>query len=202
MKREELLNFVKRRCSIRKYKNKSLPEAILSKIIEAGIWGPSVPSFLRIQPWRFVVVRNKIVISKLSEIISKKSQKAPAGVNILLKAASNIVRNAQVIIAIYKTDDMEIAKRKYKELAANFGDLLNKAQLCAISASIQNMVIVAGGMNIGSCWLDMPLLCEKDINKVFKTKKQLVAFLTLGYPAEKGRRAARKSASESVEYIK
>jgi len=198
----DILPIIKKRCSIRRYKNKPIPKKALDKIIEAGIWGPSVPSFLRIQPWKFVVITNKEVISTLAGIVLKKSKKSATGVNILLKAAANIIANAQAIIAVYKTTEMEKAKIKYKELAANFGEILDKAQLCAISASIQNMILVAESLKIGSCWLDMPLFCEKEISRLLKNNAPLVAFLTLGYPAEKGRRATRKSLSEMLEYVK
>lgn len=198
----DILQIIKKRCSIRKYKNKPISKKALDKIIEAGIWGPSVPSFLRIQPWKFVVITNKKVISALAEIVLKESKKSATGVNILLKAAAHIIANAKAIIAVYKSSDMEKAKNKYKGLAANFGDILDKAQLCAISASIQNMILMAESLKIGSCWLDMPLFCEKEINHLLKNNGPLVAFLTLGYPMEKGRRAIRKPFSETIKYIK
>ena len=198
----DILPIIKKRCSIRKYKNKPIPKKALDKIIEAGIWGPSVPSFLRIQPWKFVVITNKKAISRLAEIVLRRSKKSVAGVNILLKAAANIIANAQAIIVVYKSSEMEKTKVKYKELSANFGDILDKAQLCAISASIQNMILVAESLKIGSCWLDMPLFCEREINKSLKIKERLVAFITLGYPAEKGERKVRKPFSETVKYHK
>jgi nitroreductase len=197
----DILRIIKRRCSIRKYKNKPIPKKILDKIIEAGIWGPSVPSFLRIQPWRFVIITNKKSIGRLAKIILNKAQNSKAGVNILLRTAANIVGNAQAIIIIYNSRDLEKVKSKFKELVINFSTVINKAQLSAISASIQNMVLMAESLRIGSCWLDMSLFCEKEINKMLKTEEQLVAFLTLGYPAEKGRRAPRKPLSEAVKYI-
>jgi nitroreductase len=198
----DILKLIKKRCSIRKYKNKPIPKKILNKIIEAGIWGPSVPSFLRIQPWKYVVITNRRKISHLAKILSENSLKSKAGVNILLNAASKIIYNAMAVIVIYKTNEMRDAINKYKALAANFGELIDKAQLSAISASIQNMLLVAESLNIGSCWLDVPLLSEKDINQFLENDEQLVAFLTLGYAQEIGRRSKRKPISDSVKYLK
>ena len=197
----DILNLMKKRCSIRRYSNKPIPKELVDKIVEAGIWGPSVPSFLRIQPWRFVVITDKKKIEQISEIILKKSKDSQAGVNILLKSATAIVGSAQVVLAIYNSGDIEKLKDRFKELYENFSQVIQNAELSAISAAIQNMIIMAESLKIGSCWLDMPLFCEKEINAFLNTEEKLVAFLTLGYPAEEGKRAQRKPFSEAVRFV-
>ena len=198
----DILKLIKNRKSIRRYYDKPIPKKVLDKIIEAGIWGPSVPSFLRIQPWRFVVINNKKKINKISKILLAKSKKSRAGVNVLLKSAANIVNNAQTVFAIYNSGDMENMRNKFKEIYLNFSEVIQNAELSAISATIQNMILTAESLGIGSCWLDMPLFCKGEINKLLNTKDELVAILTLGYPAEKGRRAQRKHFSKAVRYIR
>ena len=49
----EILEIIKKRKTIRKYTDKPIPKEVLDKILEAGIWGPSVHG---LQPWKFVVV--------------------------------------------------------------------------------------------------------------------------------------------------
>ena len=49
----DLAQLIKTRRSIRKFKNKTIPKAIIDKIIEAGHWAPSG---LNNQPWRFRVI--------------------------------------------------------------------------------------------------------------------------------------------------
>lgn len=197
----DILDIIKKRCSIRKYQDKPIPKKIIDKIIEAGIWGPSVPSFLRIQPWKFIVIKNKNKINMLSKILLNKSRSSKTGVNILLKSASNIVRNADIVFAIYNSGDFKKTKNKFRVVFSSFSEVLEKAQLCAIAAAIQNMILTAESFKIGTCWLDMPLFCKNQINKLLKTNEELIAFLTLGYPAEKGKRALRKPYSEAVKYL-
>ncbi len=199
--RMDILKLIKTRKSIRKYKNKPIPKKIINKIIEAGIWGPSVPSFLRIQPWKFVVINNKKIINKISKIILQKSRKSKAGVNILLHSGANIINNAPLLIAVYNSGDMLKIKNRFKAVYTNFSEVIEKAQLSAISAAIQNMLLMAEDSGIGSCWLDTPLFCKKEINRLLKTKNELVAILALGYPAEKGKRAPRKPISEAVKFM-
>lgn len=197
----DILRLIKNRKSIRKYKNKSIPKNIVDKILEAGIWGPSVPSFLRIQPWKFVVVKDKKVIKGMADILLEKSSMSPSVVSLLLKTASSIVAGASFVIVVYNSGDVEKMKEKYKEAFAYFSEILPKAELCAISAAIQNMVLTAAAQGIGSCWLDMPLFCEDEVNNLLDETLRMAAVVSFGFPAEIGKRAQRKAPSESVRLI-
>lgn len=197
----DILELIKNRKTIRKYKDKPIPREILDKIIEAGIWGPSVPSFLRIQPWKFIVIINKNTIRQIVELLLEKSRQSPTGVNIMLSSASRIIGNADTIILVYNSRELEKIKERYKDLYSKFAKIIKTAQLSAISAAIQNMILAAEDFGIGSCWLDTPLFCKKELKKFLKVKEDLAAVLTLGYPDEKGNRSPRKPFSEAVKYI-
>lgn len=197
----DLLELVKKRKTIRRYKEKVIPQKILDKIIEAGIWGPSVPSFLQIQPWKFIVIKDKEKIESLAGILKKKSRKASAGVNVMLSSAASIIGGAAAVILIYNSKDLDEKAARYKVIYSKFRRIIKTAQLCAISATIQNMILVAEYLGIGSCWLDTPLFCKNEINKFLGVEETLAGVLTLGYPAEEGKRSPRKSFNEMVKYI-
>jgi|GEM_PF-821880 len=197
-----ILNLIKKRTTIRRYQNKPIPKKILDKIIEAGIWGPSVPSFLRIQPWKFVVTSNKKIKKHISRVLAERARRSGAGVNLLVGSAANMAGGCVTMIAVYNSGDMDNLKNKYKVVYSKFKDIIKKAELSAISAAIQNMILVAEELGVGTCWLDTPLFCEKELNKILKQNKHLVALLTLGFPAEPGRRAPRKPFSEAVQVLK
>ena len=55
MNYEELLDFMRTRRTIRKYKQKGIPEKILEKILEAARWAPS---WLNQQPWEFIIIKD------------------------------------------------------------------------------------------------------------------------------------------------
>ncbi|MFH1460753.1 MAG: nitroreductase family protein [Candidatus Omnitrophota bacterium] len=197
----DILKIIKERKSIRKYQDKPIPKEIINKIIEAGIWGPSVPSFLKIQPFKFVVVTKKEIIAKISSLLEKKSLKVSVAAKILLKGASNIINAVPVVVFVYKTKDLENSQHKFKEVYLSLKKVVKTAQISAISAAIQNMILTAEKLGVGSCWLDIPLFCEQNINKVLNNNNKLIAVLTLGYPAEKGKRSPRKPYEEAVEFI-
>jgi len=192
----EILKLIKKRRTIRKYKKKQVPKKILDKIIKAGRWASSIHG---LQPWRFIVMRKKEVIEAISNILLKKSEKIGAGVNIILHFNSDVIRKTPSLIIIYSTCDFV---KKVENLHKYYASNARIAEISAISAAIQNMILVAESLGIGSCWLDTPLFCEKEINKLLGVKNEkLVAILTLGYPAEKGKRSKRKPISETVKYL-
>ncbi len=61
----DTLNVLKTRRSIRKYKNVQVPEELLQEILEAGTYAPSG---MGQQASKIVVVRDKELISKISEM--------------------------------------------------------------------------------------------------------------------------------------
>ncbi len=198
----DILKIIKKRTSIRRYQKKRIPRKTLEKIIEAGIWGPSIPSFLRIQPWRYLVITNKKKIMTISRICLQKSKKLGAGANILLHSGSDIIGGAVALILVYNSGEMNKIKNKFTLVYKNFSGIVENAVLSAISAAIQNMLLEAENLGIGTCWLDTPLFGKQEINKVSNINDELIAVITLGYPAEKGRRSPRKPLSEAVRYIK
>ncbi len=61
----DVLNLLKTRRSIRKYKDKPVEEEKIQKCLEAARWAPSASNN---QPWEFLIVTDKKVRKKLSEI--------------------------------------------------------------------------------------------------------------------------------------
>jgi len=96
---------------------------------------------------------------------------------------------------------MKKLQNKFHEIYSRFSKILEKAELSAIAAAIQNTILMAEHLKIGTCWLDTPLFCKEKINKFLATKNELIAIISLGYPMENGRRSPRKSLLEAVEFI-
>ncbi|TFG22138.1 MAG: nitroreductase [Promethearchaeota archaeon] len=78
---KDLLDFFKERRSIRSFKDTPIPDEEIEMILEAGRASPSASN---IQPWEFIVIKNKEIISRLASI-------APYG---------RFISQAPVVIAI------------------------------------------------------------------------------------------------------
>jgi nitroreductase len=191
----DILELIKRRATVRKYKRKKIPVKILEKILEAGIWSSSIHGF---QPWKFVVITNKKIIKSIALILLTKSRDVGTGGNIILHSTSNTIAESEVLLMIYNTGEFVKLTNRFRKLYAQFAKI---AELSAISAAIQNIILTADNLGISSCWLSAPLFYKKEINERLDIPLELVAVLTLGYPAEKGKRSPRKPLSKTVEYL-
>lgn len=77
---ETLQNIFTRR-SIRKYKNENISDELLNQIIEAAMYAPSACNQ---QPWHFIVITDKAILTELSQIHGGMTQlkNAPLAIGI------------------------------------------------------------------------------------------------------------------------
>lgn len=59
-----VLDLIKDRCSVRQFLNKKVPDEAINGIMEAA---RLAPSYMNVQPWHFIVVKNKATIQLLSK---------------------------------------------------------------------------------------------------------------------------------------
>ena len=85
---KNLLEFLKNRRSIRKYQDKPIPDKDINMILEAGRYCCSASNK---QPWQFIVIKNRELISELSNfaIYGKFIKKAPIIIAIVGKIKEN-----------------------------------------------------------------------------------------------------------------
>ena len=62
----DVLEAIKTRRSIRKFRKAPVPEELVEKVLEAGRWAPSSKNR---QPWKFIVLKSSDVRKKLSELL-------------------------------------------------------------------------------------------------------------------------------------
>lgn len=79
----DVLEAILSRRSIRKYLDKSVPDDLIRKVLEAGRWAPSGGNR---QPWKFIVIRDKEVKRRIAEATTggKFLAKAPVGIAVVI----------------------------------------------------------------------------------------------------------------------
>jgi nitroreductase len=85
----DILEMIKTRRSIRKYKPDPISEEEMNKILEAGRWAPSADNN---QPWRFIVLRSQEMRKKLADTLTwgRFLSQAPLGIAVTVNpGASN-----------------------------------------------------------------------------------------------------------------
>lgn len=144
--------------SVRSFILHEIPDATLSRILEAGTWAPSAGN---LQPWFFYVVKDPDVKEKLAEACYEQPH----------------VSRAPVVIVIMA--DPARSSEKYGERGAQLYCLQDTA------AAAQNMLLAAEGLGISTCWVGA--FDEPKVQKLLEAAPRLraVALLCLGYSDEK-----------------
>lgn len=129
----EVLSVIKSRRSVRTYKSDLLGREVLDAIVEAGTYAPSGCNG---QPWHFTVIQDRGIIGSLNQ--KCKAVMSGAGENWIRSIGMNpkvdITHNAPVLIIV----------------SCKKGAVSGQEDC---SAAMQNMLLQAESMNIGSCWI-------------------------------------------------
>jgi nitroreductase len=121
-----ILDTIKKRRSTKKFLKTKVDFKEIAQIIEAGMWAPTAGN---VQPWKFILVQDK---SKMQEV-----EKAAFHQEWMSSSAFMIVVCAQVA--------------KTQRFYGVRGERLYAVQDCA--AAIENMLLEATSLDIGSCWV-------------------------------------------------
>ena len=161
------------RRSVRAYRQDAVPDDIIKELIRAGSFAPSA---MNEQPWKFVVIKDKALMRRLSDkakelwIDQSRSSNNPEILrlaNMLSNSDFNIFYNAPVLVMIFARPN------------AFFSQID-----CALAA--QNMMLAAKSLGIGSCWIGLAMTLDK-VRKVLSeigvpADHRLMASLIFGYP--------------------
>lgn len=146
------------RRTIRRFKQDSIPETNLEDLVNAARMAPSGSN---IQPCEYIIVNDPNLIDDLFSYLKWAAYIAPAGDP---KVGERPVCYIIVLIDVRK-------KRHGGEVDA--------------AAGIQNILIAAFDMGIGSCWLGS--IHRKKIKTLFRIPHYMIvdSVIALGYPDEK-----------------
>lgn len=130
-----LLDVIKNRRSIRAFTDEQISEQQLDAILEAGLWAPSSHNT---QPWHFTVIQNQSVLSEMNRLSKEKmAQSSVEWVAKMGKSPMSIFYNAPTLIVV--------SGKKF--------EFFNPIVDC--SAAIQNMLLAAESLGLGSCWIGL-----------------------------------------------
>lgn len=180
------------RRAVRDYKPHDVPDDIIKELIKAGTYAPSAQNR---QPWRFVVVKDKDMMARLSERAKKlwldsigdsKEPEAVAMANAVRMPGLNIFYNAPLLILIFSAPD---AMRPESE--------------CALAA--ENMMLAARSLGLGSCWIGLARPLGSDEKTLAELKVPggygLMATLVFGYPANDSQKAPARNEDILINWV-
>jgi 5,6-dimethylbenzimidazole synthase len=189
----DLFHAIKERWSCRKYLSDPISGEVLQQILEAATCAPSPANN---QPWEFVVITNNDVKNKLFSDTEqcKKLLLEKSGWKWLGSYKVDFLKEAPVIIAIVGNP-----KKTGADMFLEGGGM-GYQQAC--SAAIQNMLLVAHALGLGSLWFT--LFDQGSLRPILNidAEKDLMALVCLGKPAGKPMKSPRKAFTETTIYLR
>lgn len=131
----QVLENIKSRRSIRKYLSKQIKDNELEMILESAIYAPTGGNE---QPWHFTVIQNKDLIDRMSA----ESKKVMAHSSI--DWISQMGKSEQLNIFFHAPTIVVVSGRE---------NAISPLPDCC--AAIQNMLLAAESIDIGSCWIGL-----------------------------------------------
>jgi len=188
------LDAIAARRSIRKFKDTPIPDETLRAILTAATQAPSAKNR---QPWRFVVVQGE-KRAEMVRVMREGIARAKARGDDLGSAegSARIMEQAPVTVFILNPEGMR--PWLAHSIEQMFMDLTN---IQSIGAAIQNMLLAAQDLGLGSLWIGDVLYAYEELCDWLGEEGALIAAVSLGYPDEAPAARPRKPFDEVVRWM-
>jgi nitroreductase len=187
--RMEVIEAIKTRRSIRKYKSTPVDGKTIELVLEAARWAPS---WKNSQCWRFIVVRDSSIKDKLADTLISVSADRP-------NRAAEAIRNVPVaIVACAELGKSGYYAREPRQLVTDKGDWY----MFDVALAMQNLVLAAHSLGLGTVYIGA--FDAKKVSTILGVPEGfcVVSMTPLGYPDEEPPIRPRKELSEIVFYDK
>ncbi len=170
-----VLEAIRSRCSVRKFKPEMIPDEALQKILEAARWAPSP---FNTQPWEFIIIKDKETLKAISKYARYAGYLADAPMAIAVVVTPIDVKFSWTV---------RLGEPKF-----------------AASKAVMNMLLAAWELGIGTCTVSIDRDKVGEILNVPKTHFVL-SIIPIGYPEtmpQKHEDSFRKKLEDMVFYEK
>lgn len=188
------LDAIAARRSIRRFKPDPLTDGQIRAILTAAIQAPSGKNR---QPWRFIVVREdkRAEMLRVMRTGIEKSKAAGIGPG-SSEWTAQWMEQAPVTIFIFNPE----SKVAWLPPAVP-QDPMHVVDTQSIGAAIQNMLLAAQDMGIGSLWICDVFYAYQDLSDWLGETSEMVAAVSFGYPDENPDARPRKSIDEVTKWL-
>ncbi len=184
---------IRERRSCRSFLDDPIDEAVLEKIIEAGTWAPSP---MNAQPWEFIVITGPEWKERIFAEAERCRQWAlsTSGWKWLDKYRVEFLKTAPVLVVIVGDPKKTGVDQFLEDGSAGYQ--------YACAAAVQNMMLAAQALGIGSLWFT--LFDRKNISQALNVgpEKKVLSIVCLGKPFGAVAPVPRKPAAEKIRTIK
>ena len=188
-----LLEQIRTRRSIRRYRPDPIPRIWVMALLEAARWAPSAHNR---QPWRFVVVEDPAWKARLAQAMGERltADLRRDGVpeeriaEEVARSYERIVSAPLGIVVCLSMAEMD----RYPDARRQAAERTMAAQSVAMAG--QNILLMAHALGLGACWICAPLFCPEVVQETlglpadWEPQGMILVGFPAGPPREKPRR--------------
>lgn len=198
----DVFTAIEKRQSIRRYKEDPVSEEDLAKILEAARLAPSGSN---VQPWRFIVVKDKATRKALRQIAKYNQWVEEAPVVICALGKLDFYEELPDRLKEWVEQDSldeRLAKRYVREAKRSFRedseDVLRGYVRYNVAIALSYITLAAVSLGLGTCWIND--FYESEAKEILGVPEgyMIVALMTLGYPQGTPPRRSRLPLSEII----
>ena len=171
----------------------------LNVILDAANRAPSAHNQ---QSWRFIILRQQKK-QELAELVSGRAGDFPRPSSILLRMAARSILSAPVVVAVANTGELirhgsELFQVD-KEAARDF---FRTMEIQSSAAAVENLLLAATSLGIGSVWLGILFLMKQDVlDFLGEPAGEFMAVVPLGYPAKTTEGPKKRPLETLIRYL-
>jgi nitroreductase len=170
---------IKGRRSVRTYKNDEVEENLVREIIEAATFAPSAKNG---QQWRFTLLTGESK-DKFTDMYRSELEKLTFDVGSSFGSCT-MMEEAPVVIVVWNTNERGWT-----------------TEVHSVSAAIQNLLLKAHSLGLGTCWIGDIFYTYEAIMDYFKKPWKLLAAITVGWPDVNPGSRPRLSVDDVAEFL-
>lgn len=179
------------RFSCREFSSEQLTDSQITEILNVARYAPSPKNR---QPWRFSIVRNADR-KKFVKIFEKNGD-----IFCYADKLNEFNSENQTYKILNEADTIILVFNLYysRTILGKDDPLFDVTNIQAIGAAIQNMLLKATSMGIGSLWVCDVFSHNQQICCQYCPDGQLIAAIALGYPKKNGLKSFRKPLEDLI----
>jgi nitroreductase len=180
----ELIEAIRGRRSVRRFRADAVPAGLVCEVLDAANYAPSAK---RGEQWRFTVLTGgakeaflKMFDAELDGFIEKNGAAAAGSA----RNSCKIMGQAPVLVIVWNSGAHGWLTEEH-----------------SVAAAIQNMLLRAYDLGLGSLWIGDVYYAYEAIRGYFGKGWKLSGAVSLGYPAGEGLNFKRKTVDEVAEFL-
>ena len=183
------------RRSIRQFQDKPVEDSLIQTVLDAANQAPSAHNK---QSWQFIIIRDQKK-HMLAQLVSQRASDFPKPSSSILRMAARSIESASVVIAVMNTGTLiRHGTELFKIEQDVSGDFFRTMEIQSSAAAVENLLLAATSLGLGSVWLGILFLVKDDVLSFLgEAQGEFMAVIPLGYP-QRGHDGPRKKALEYV----